>query len=132
MAGQNEGEKIMTKSFEERGWWDYFVERNRQQLEDSQRAIAAELRDMRDAWRYPRDAAPPPARYPPSAGVGSACTINGQPGTLVREGEWLVCKPNSLGPTRGDSRTAGMHQRQADAWQQMVHDMETAWQKRVT
>jgi hypothetical protein len=37
--------------------------------------------------------------YPLSAGAANACTINGVPGTLVRQGEWLICKPTTS--TRG-------------------------------
>jgi len=53
------------------------------------------------AVAYRRDAAPPANSYPLSAGVGSACSINGAPGELVRQGDWLVCKP-----VRQDARSA--------------------------
>jgi hypothetical protein len=42
---------------------------------------------------YKQDA-PPAGAYPLSAGEGQSCTINGMTGTLVKEGGWLVCKPN--------------------------------------
>jgi hypothetical protein len=68
---------------------------------DDERAAAYRDVALRDsnAWRSPppvvptRDAAPPDGAYPLSAGEGTACTINGAPGTLERDGEWLVCVP---------------------------------------
>ena len=35
----------------------------------------------------------PTGAYPLSAGEGTSCTVNGAPGTLVRQGDWLVCQP---------------------------------------
>jgi hypothetical protein len=36
----------------------------------------------------------PPGSYPYNAAAeGTPCTINGAPGTLVRQGNWLVCQP---------------------------------------
>ena len=37
----------------------------------------------------------PAGAYPLSAGEGSACTIDGRSGVLVRQGNWLVCQPRS-------------------------------------
>jgi hypothetical protein len=37
----------------------------------------------------------PEGAYPLSTGPGAQCTINGQPGTLQREGNWLVCRPTN-------------------------------------
>jgi hypothetical protein len=37
----------------------------------------------------------PAGSYPLSAGEGGRCTIDGQDGRLVREGNWLVCRPTS-------------------------------------
>ena len=50
----------------------------------------------------------PAGAYPLSAGEGSQCTSNGQDGRLVREGDWLVCKPNRSTdalPVTGDVAT---------------------------
>jgi hypothetical protein len=68
--------------------------------------------DERDAnaWKTPsQDAAQLPAgRYPLSSGEGSQCTINGQPGHLKRQGDWLICQPDGKTdamPTRDASLT---------------------------
>jgi hypothetical protein len=45
------------------------------------------------AWHRPLPDGAPAGAYPLSAGEGSACTINGAPGTLQREGDWLICRP---------------------------------------
>src|SRR5262249_46317741 len=51
------------------------------------------MRASAEAWRA--DAGPPGA-YPYSvAAEGGPCTVNGRPGTLVREGDYLVCKPSA-------------------------------------
>jgi hypothetical protein len=60
--------------------------------DERQRAYEEYDQQLGDAWR--KDAAPFGA-YPLSAGEGSECTINGAPGTLVREGNCLVCKPSN-------------------------------------
>src|SRR5262245_18564353 len=54
------------------------------------------IADQANAWKK-RNAQPPPGAYPLSAGVGTACSINGAPGVLVEsdDGQWLVCKPAS-------------------------------------
>jgi hypothetical protein len=56
-------------------------------------AYAQMCDELRDAWRG--DAALPVGAYPLSSGEGTACTINGAPGTLKRVGgtNWLVCQP---------------------------------------
>jgi hypothetical protein len=63
------------------------------------------------------------ARYPLSAGEGSACTVNGEPGTLVREGDWLVCRPVSHtdSVSMGDAREA--------AYRRYVDDLTNAWRR---
>jgi hypothetical protein len=66
-------------------------------------ALDQYIRDISNAWR-PRDAEPPDT-YPLSAGEGSACTINGAPGTLQREGDWLICRPAPADPAT-DPRVA--------------------------
>jgi hypothetical protein len=59
------------------------------------------LIDEQNAWRRPDGA------YPLSAGEGNACTLNGEPGHLVRadDGPWLVCGADTAdaAPARTDS-----------------------------
>ena len=40
-----------------------------------------------------KGSAAPAGAYPLSAGEGSSCSIDGTAGTLVRQGNWLVCRP---------------------------------------
>jgi len=90
--------------------------------------------DQANAWKK-RNAQPPPGAYPLSAGVGTACTINGAPGVLVEsdDGQWLVCKPVArqdsapTGPVY--DRAAGERLKQR-VWQQMVDEQREAWRKR--
>ena len=56
---------------------------------EADKARAEMIRDMASG----REAGPPGA-YPYSAAAeGTKCTINGEDGTLVMQGDWLVCKP---------------------------------------
>jgi hypothetical protein len=66
---------------------------------DVMRVVAYdEARDADEAaWSKPNGA------YPPSAGVGTACTIDGKPGTLQPQGDWLVCRPTEANSGRSDS-----------------------------
>jgi hypothetical protein len=50
--------------------------------------------DLQNAWK--RDQQAPAGAYPyrPEL-VGSACTINGADGRLVKQGDFLVCKPTT-------------------------------------
>ena len=78
----------------------------RQQWRDgrqaSEEARQAMIRDMCSG----RDAAPPAGAYPyGTAAEGTECTIDGAPGTLVKQGEWLVCKPRKDAQPRTDART---------------------------
>lgn len=72
--------------------------------------------DLTNAWRTPPpptgagasgprgvvSSDPPPGAYPYSAAAeGAACTVNGRPGHLVRQGNALVCTP-----TTTDARTS--------------------------
>jgi hypothetical protein len=92
---------------------------------DDERAAAYREVALRDAeaWRTPpvvvsvRDAAPPDGAYPLSAGEGTACTINGRPGTLERDGDWLQCVPDD--DTTGDARE--------DAYAEVALRDENAW-----
>jgi hypothetical protein len=81
-----------------------------------------------NAWMK-RDAQPP-GSYPLSAGEGSACTVDGRPGTLVREGDWLVCRPTprtDAAPT-GPVFDAAEGQRIKDAaWEEMCQRQRDAW-----
>jgi hypothetical protein len=79
-----------------------------------------------DAWRTPaRDAAA--GSYPLSAGEGSACTINGAPGTLVREGDVLVCRPHATDAARRPTSMADAQRIRDEAWRQSVTELENAW-----
>jgi hypothetical protein len=73
-------------------------------------------RDTAEAWQG-RDA--DTGRYPLSAGEGSACTINGAPGTLQRESDYLVCRPTAATPGDADPRAAAYRDycdRLTNAW----------------
>jgi hypothetical protein len=71
-------------------------------VDDSEtvRAFDQMCEEQRNAWRKgPSDAASaslPKARYPLEPHrIGTACTENGEPGTLQVEGDWLVCRTSS-------------------------------------
>jgi hypothetical protein len=58
-----------------------------------ERAECYRLYDEEIGRAYKRDAGPP-GSYPYSAGAeGGACTVDGQAGRLVRQGDVLVCQP---------------------------------------
>jgi hypothetical protein len=61
--------------------------------------------DLTNAWKGNFGSSrgtPPPGAYPYSAAAeGTACTVNGEPGRLVKQGAWLVCTP-----TTKDARTS--------------------------
>jgi len=61
----------------------------------------------------------PPGSYPLIAGEGNACTINGEDGTLVREGNYLVCKPK-----RQAAQPSHDTDPRAEAYMQMVADLD--------
>jgi hypothetical protein len=63
------------------------------------RAYADYERDLANRWRDQDEDddppnGPPAGSYPyrPEA-EGGACTINGRPGRLVKQGDWLICRP---------------------------------------
>ena len=112
------------------------LERTRQAYNDAEAAD-------REAWRNPstrldynehtgsdpdRTGAGAPAKgsgapagaYPLIAGEGSACTVNGAPGVLQREGAWLVCKP------RRSQDAAAFDAKQA-AYLAYDEEMQNAW-----
>lgn len=65
----------------------------------------------------------PPGAYPYRAVLeGSQCTLNGQNGRLVREGNWLVCKP-----TRTDA--ASIQDATSQAYADYDLEMANAWKK---
>jgi hypothetical protein len=74
----------------------------------------------------------PAGRFPLSAGEGSLCTINGEAGTLVRDGDYLVCRAKPpIGPTRsgkslGDAQP-GTRAYVDAVWNEMVSDLTNAW-----
>ena len=86
-------------------------------------------REMSSAWRH--DAAPAGA-YPYSAAAeGGPCTVDGQPGVLTREGNYLVCKPTRQdaqpvydGPTYDAAE--GLRRKQ-EAYDAMIKEMSEAW-----
>lgn len=48
--------------------------------------------------------APPAGSYPYTAAAeGKSCTINGFPGTLVKQGNWLVCEPDEDDGTESET-----------------------------
>ena len=52
-----------------------------------------------------RGSGAPPGSYPYSAAAeGTSCTVNGAAGVLVRQGNWLVCKPRSQDAAAFDSK----------------------------
>jgi hypothetical protein len=85
-------------------------------------------RELSDAWKQPSI---PAGAYPLSSGEGTACTINGAPGRLVREGEWLVCKPTRTDAAPRDPRApismADAERIRDAAYQQMCDEMQNAW-----
>jgi len=97
-------------------------------------AYAESVRRMCDAWKG--DVAPPAGAYPLSAGAGTACTIDGRPGRLVKsdDGDWLVCKPVN---TRTDALPTGPIYDAAEAarikeaaWREMCAVQDQAWRRR--
>jgi hypothetical protein len=73
---------------------------------ERQEAYEAYDREQSERDKHSGDAgefreAPPVGAYPLSAGEGTTCTVNGEDGTLVRQGDFLVCQPNK----RRDGRT---------------------------
>jgi hypothetical protein len=91
----------------------YLADARQRAMSDAVKAEAIQEVDRRDsnAWRRDYDefsgseprltgsGAPgrgsgaPAGSYPLSAGEGSSCTIDGAPGVLQRQGNWLVCQP---------------------------------------
>src|SRR5215813_2341988 len=88
------------------------------------------MRASAEAWRA--DAGPPGA-YPYSvAAEGGPCTVNGERGVLVREGNYLVCKPGrqDARPTFDTSSTYDAvegERRKREAWLDMIRDSQNAW-----
>jgi hypothetical protein len=107
------------------------------ELIDARRRIADAIaeHDRRDtnAWRNPPNgpqrpvgefaagAKIPTGAYPLSAGEGSRCTINGEDGRLVREGNWLVCER-----TRANDAQA-LQDVRAGAYRAYDEEMANAW-----
>jgi hypothetical protein len=96
-----------------------------------------------EAWRTPPpafDAVPaqaPSGKFPMTAGVGTACDLNGERGTLQPDGSgFLVCRVDRhIGPTRSsapanrsnDSRTLEMGDEQQAAYREYLDHLENAW-----
>jgi hypothetical protein len=69
---------------------------------DDQRQAAYSEYENRLTAAWQNDAAPSGA-YPYSASdEGRECSVNGAPGTLQREGNWLVCQPIQRKESRAD------------------------------
>jgi hypothetical protein len=62
----------------------------------------------------------PAGAYPLSAGEGTACTINGAAGTLVRQGNSLVCQPRR-------ATDAAAFDAKAQAYADYDREMANAW-----
>jgi hypothetical protein len=92
------------------------------------------VQDMCTAW-MPKADAVPSGKWPRSAGVGSACDLNGERGVLVDDGSgFLVCQVNRhVGPTRNDAAPprfmdAATAQKIKDAaWLESVERVSNAW-----
>ena len=82
-------------------------------------------RQMSDAWR--KDAAPSGAYPYRAAAEGTACTINGRPGTLVREGDYLVCKPSARQDAEPTFDAVEGARRKQEAYDAMIKEMSEAW-----
>jgi hypothetical protein len=77
-----------------------------------------------DAWKHPASFTDAKSGiYPLSAGEGSACDLNGERGTLVREGDHLVCRVTQA--PRGGDRAAV-----EDAYRAYDEQAQNAWRKR--
>ena len=82
------------------------LERSRQAYMDYDAADAVAYKQTRDYEEHTandpdrtgagapgRGSGAPAGSYPLSAGEGTSCSINGAPGTLVRNDAWLECRP---------------------------------------
>ena len=96
----------------------------------AEQAYDAMCRASSEAWKAgpnPQlDASPPAGAYPYEAHKeGTSCTVNGAPGTLQREGNYLICKPDAQ---RRDSMSVGDAEAiKTQAYEQRVKDGEAAW-----
>lgn len=91
--------------------------------------------DLVNAWK----GSAPPGAYPYTAAAeGTSCTVNGRPGHLVRNGNWLVCEPSTSGDdVTSDRRSVdrmtldqmrASHQQNMDKiYNQITHELENAW-----
>ena len=80
---------------------------------------------MSNAWRG--DAARPGAYPYRAAAEGTPCTINGRPGTLVREGDYLVCKPSARQDAHPTFDAVEGARRKQEAYDAMIKEMSEAW-----
>jgi hypothetical protein len=103
------------------------------------------VRELRDAWRTDAskpDQPPPGAEArigSPGHREGDACTVRaggvgeGGPGRLVREGDWLVCRPVSAAVTPDSAHKpqplsiADAQKIRDAAYAEFVSDMQNAW-----
>jgi hypothetical protein len=79
----------------------FIVSNDARQRDARAQAYADYERDLARAYKDQ----PPAGAYPYSAAAeGGACTIDGRPGRLVKQGDWLVCKPTTSfnGSANGD------------------------------
>jgi hypothetical protein len=93
---------------------------------DYHREKAYRAYDQQLCDAYKQDA-PPAGSYPYTAAAeGSACTVDGRPGTLVKQGNWLVCKPDEEGErTASDRRSVKqMTQDHQDRMESIYHQLD--------
>jgi hypothetical protein len=101
--GLADGLQLHRPGFRRNTWDAAGQERTRQAYSDYDSTDAQAYKQTRefggDEPRLTGSGAPgkgsnaPAGSYPLSAGEGSSCTIDGAAGTLVRQGNWLVCRP---------------------------------------
>jgi hypothetical protein len=145
-ANPTDAMSFLQKSARDNAFWQQDIQSPK--TEDVAAARSEMIDHVTQQWRT-QDAAAvenlPFGRYPISAGEGNPCTINGEIGTLQREGDYLVCRATPIGPTRsgesaGDavltSRAAldaiSVEQGQAikdAAYNEMCAELRDAWKK---
>jgi hypothetical protein len=105
---------------------DANADAKRRAYADYERDLANAYKDQPSAGAYPLTA----------AAEGSACTIDGWPGTLQRRGDWLVCVPNKQsfnGGNGGDDPDAASdsikdhRQRMAQLYSAYDADLQNKW-----
>jgi hypothetical protein len=104
--------------------------------DEAERAFREMVADTANRWRrgpqQQYDARPPVGSYGPfeARRIGEACTLDGQPGTLVAsaDGKWLLCKPSSRSGADSVPRSE-MSLADAEAIKQQAYDEMRAAQR---